>query len=123
MKSREYNKRIEVWEVGQRESDGFGGWIVGDPVMIAKSWAKLVTDGLGRKAYNFGIVDFNDPLLFLVRGRNDLPYNGRNLYLMYRGEKYVIRAVKNEDLGDVDTEIFCTKQDPETIPFINVITT
>lgn len=123
MKARKYDTRIEVWEVGQRVSDGFGGWIVGEPVKIAASWAELSTKSLGRKAYNFGIVEFNDPLLFLVRGRNDLPYNGRNLYLIYRGEKYVIRAVKNEDLRDVDTEIFCTKQEPETIPFINVITT
>lgn len=123
MKAREYNVRIEVWEVGQRVSDGFGGWIIGEPVKIASSWAKLSTKGVNHKAYIMGLVEFNDPLIFLVRGRNDLPYNGRNLYLMYRGEKYVIRGVTNEDLDNVDTEIFCTKQDPETIPFINVITT
>lgn len=123
MKAREYDKRIEVWEVGQRLPDGFGGFIVGDPIKISSSWAKLVTNGLGRKAYDLGLVEFNDPLLFLVRGRNDLPYNGRNLYLMYRNEKYAIKAVRNEDLRNVDTEIFCVKQEPETVPYIGIITT
>lgn len=123
MKARSYDKRIEVWEVGQRVEDGFGGWIIGEPTNIANSWAKLSTKDLGRKAYNLGLVEFNDPLLFLVRGRNDLPYNGRNLYLMYRGEKYIIKSVRNEDLRDVDTEIFCIKEEPETVPYIGVITT
>jgi hypothetical protein len=123
MKARNYDKRIEVWEVGQRVSDGFGGWIIGDPVKISSSWAQLVTEGLGRKAHSFGIVEFNDPLLFLVRGRNDLPYNGRNLFLMYRGKKYVIKGIRNENLRDVDTEIFCTKDDPVSVPYIGVITT
>lgn len=123
MKAREYDKRIEVWEVGQRISDGFGGYITGNSVKISTSWAKLVTEGLGRKAYSFGIVEFNDPLLFQVRGRNDLPYNGRNLFIMYRGEKYIIQGVRNENLRDVDTDIFCTKSRPETIDYIGVITT
>lgn len=123
MKAREYNKRIDVWEVGQRVSDGFGGWIIGEPVKIASSWAKLVTEGLGRKAYSFGLTEFNDPLLFQVRGRNDLPYNGRNLFLMYRGEKYDIQGIRNENLRNIDTEIFCTKHEPETIELIGVITT
>lgn len=123
MKAREYDKRIEVWEVTERVSDGFGGFIPGEPQKIASSWAKLKTDGLGRKAYDLGLVEFNDPLLFLVRGRNDLPYNGRNLFVMYKGSKYIIKSVKNEDLRDVDTEIFCIQERIETIDLIGVITT
>lgn len=123
MKARKYDSRIQVWEVGQRVSDGFGGWIIGDPVKITTTWSKLVTNGLGKKAYNLGLIEFNDPLLFLVRGRNDLPYNGRNLYLMYRGVKYIIKSVRNDDLRDVDTEIFCIREEPETVPYIGIITT
>lgn len=123
MKAREYDKRIEVWEIGQRVSDGFGGWIIGEPVKVTTTWAQLVTEGLGRKAYNLGLIEFNDPLLFLVRGRNDLPYNGRNLYLMYRNVKYIIKSVRNEDLRDVDTEIFCIREEPEGVPYIGIITT
>ncbi|SMC45765.1 phage head completion protein [Pedobacter africanus] len=123
MKAREYNKRIEVWETTERVSDGFGGYIAGSPQLISRSWAKLVTEGLGRKAYSFGIIEFKDPLLFLVRGRNDLPYNGRNLFLVYKGDKYIIQGIRNENLRDVDTEIFCTKDDPLTVPYIGVITT
>lgn len=123
MKAREYNKRIEVWEVGAPISDGFGGFIPGDPIKITVTWSKLVTDGLGRKAYNMGIQEFNDPLLFQVRGRTDLPYNGRNLFLMYRGMKYVIQGIRNQGMRDVDTDIFCTKQEPQTIDYIGIITT
>lgn len=123
MKARNYDKRIEVWEVGQREPDGFGGWTIGDPTKITTTWAQLVTEGLGKKAYNLGLIEFNDPLLFLVRGRNDLPYNGRNLYLMYRNVKYIIKSVRNEDLRDVDTEIFCIREEPEIVPYIGIITT
>ena len=123
MKSRKYSCRIEVWEVGQPIDDGFGGHTIGLPTHIASSWAELVTEGLGRKAYNLGLIEFNDPLLFLVRGRNDLPYNGRNLYLMYRNVKYIIKSVRNEDMCDVDTEIFCIREEPETVPYIGIITT
>jgi head-tail adaptor len=119
MKARSYDKRIEVWEIST-VADGFGGSTVATQ-KIASSWAKLQTEGLGRKAHNMGLVEFNDPLLFLVRGRNDLPYNGRTLFLMYRNQKYIIQAIKNEDLRDVDTEIFCTKEEPVTIEPIGVI--
>lgn len=119
MKSRKYDKRIDVWEVGP-VPDGFGGSTV-EPLKITSSWANLITEGLGRKAYNLGLQEFNNPLLFEVRGRNDVPYNGRNLYLIYRGEKYIIQAVKNEDLRDIDTQIFCTKEETLTVPYIGVI--
>ena len=120
MKAREYNTRIEVWEVTTPTPDGFGGSTISNHI-IAKSWAKLKTNGLGHKAKDMGIIEFNDPLLFLVRGRNDLPYNGRNLFIMYHGQKYIIKAVRNEDLRDIDTEIFCTKEEPTAIPLIGVI--
>lgn len=120
MKARDYDKRIEVWETGVPIPDGFGGYSVGS-IKISSSWTKVQTEGLGRKAYNMGIVEFNDPILFLVRGRIDLPYNGRNLYIMYRNQKYIIQGIKNADLRDVDTEIFCTKEEQVEVPLIGVI--
>jgi hypothetical protein len=120
MEARKYDKRIEVWETGHKIADGFGGFTV-SPQLITTSWAQIKTDGLGRKAYDIGLVEFNDPLLFLVRGRNDLPYNGRNLFLVYKGQKYIIQSVRNEDLRDVDTEIFCTKEESVTINLIGVL--
>lgn len=122
MKARKYDKRIEVWETGQRVADGFGGWKIGS-LKIAVSWAQLLTEGLGRKAHSFGLVEFNDPLLFKVRGRNDLHYNGRNLFLVYAGNNYIIKGVRNEGMRGVDTEIFCVQERPETIEKTGVITT
>jgi len=77
MKSREYDKRLEVWEA-TKAPDGYGGFATVNE-RIAFSWCKVVSNGLGRKAANMGITDFNDPILFQVRYRNDLNYNGRNL--------------------------------------------
>jgi hypothetical protein len=119
MKAREYDKRIDIWEIST-VPDGYGGSTVTSQ-MISSSWAKLQTDGLGRKAYNMGIIEFNDPLLFFVRGRNDLPYNGRTLYLMYKGSKYIIQGIKDTGNRNVDIEIFCVKEEPVTIAKIGII--
>ena len=119
MKSRKYTSRIEIWETSRVKGQFSGSTVTSE--RIAYSWAEKVTDGLGRKAANMGITEFNDPLLFRVRHRNDLSYNGRNLFIKYKGEEYIIQAIKNEDLRDVDIEIFCTKREPETVPKIGVI--
>lgn len=122
MKARKYDKRIEVWETGQRLPDGFGGYTIG-AVKISTSWANLVTESVGRIAHSFGIVEFNNPLVFKLRSRNDLYYNGRNLFLMYKGDKYVIKGVKNEGMRGIEALIFCVMEEPVTIPKIGVITT
>lgn len=107
MIAREYTKRISVFET-TNVADGYGGNTVSE-VFIFSSWAKLETNGVGYKAKDLGLVNFNDPLLFKVRHRNDFDYNGRKMYVLYNNNKYIIQGVRNVNELNIDLEIFCSK--------------
>ena len=119
MKARRYDKRIRVYETTP-VPNGSGGDRM-ESVLIANSWAEIVTEGVARKFHNMGIMDFNDPLIFKVRHRNDLPYNARTLYVTYKGNRYNIQGIKNLNLRDVDIEIYTTLTQPEDIATIGVL--
>lgn len=110
MIAREYDKRIQIYEVQSIPND-FGGHTLTD-VLVASSWAKLSTTGLGNKATNMGITTFENPLLFYVRYRKDITYQGRTLFVMYRGDKYIVQAVRDVNERQREVEIFCTKEEP-----------
>lgn len=110
MLARQYDKRIDIYEVTSVPNE-FGGHTLTN-VLLSKSWAKLSTTGLGNKATNMGVTTFENPLLFYVRYRKDLQYQGRTLFLMYRGDKYIIQAVRNVNERNTEVEIFCTKEEP-----------
>lgn len=116
MRARAYDKRIGVYGV-QPVPDGYGGNTSSAPVLISNSWAKM-EEGAGNKSVAFGVTDFNDPVLFKVRKRNDLPYNGRNLFLMYKDDKYIIKGIKE---NGQEVELFCIKSNPVEIPLIGAI--
>lgn len=101
-------------------SDGYGGHTV-NGTQLANAWAKLVnqSSSVAQRATSLGITDLYEPLIFKLRFRNDLPYNGRNLSLFYNGEQYVIKSIT--DVGELhrEIEILCTKTIPETVPLIN----
>lgn len=109
MLSREYDKRIEIWETIS-VPDGFGGNTVSEELLF-KSWAKIETKGVGYKANDFGIDEFNNPVIFKVRYRNDFQYEGRTLYAMYRNEKYIIQGIRNSGQRNIELDIFCSKLD------------
>jgi SPP1 family predicted phage head-tail adaptor len=122
MLAREYNKRISVYQV-ESIPDGFGGNTVVKTV-LAESWAKLVNQNtsIQQRATGLGITDLYEPLIFKLRYRNDLPYNGRNLYLSYQGEDYVIKSITDNNEFHREIEILCTKTIPETVPLITLNT-
>ena len=109
MIAREYTKRIEVYDIVPTP-DGFGGYIA-TPVLLFSSWAKLETNGVGYKAKDFGLQEFNDPVLFRVRFRNDYPYTGRTMSLKYKGNSYTILGIRNVDEKYIEMDIFCSKED------------
>lgn len=109
MLSRQYDKRIQVWET-TKVSDGFGGNTVSETLLF-QSWAKIETNGVGYKAQDIGLDQFNNPVLFKVRYRNDFQYQGRTLYVLYRNVKYIIQAVRNSDQRNIELDIFCSKLD------------
>ena len=122
MLARQYNKRISVYQV-ESLPDGFGGYTV-QKTVLADSWAKLVTSSssLQQRATALGITDLYEPLILKLRYRNDLPYNGRNLYLSYQGEDYVIKSITDLNEFHREIEILCTKTIPETVPLITLNT-
>lgn len=107
MIAREYNKRIDVYETTTVQNE-FGGNVVADALLFS-SWAKVETNGVGYKATDFGINQFEDPVLFKCRYRNDFHYEGRTLYVIYRNEKYIIKGVRNVGVQNLEMEIYCQR--------------
>lgn len=118
MIAREYNKRIDIYQY-EEVPDGFGGNTV-QSEQLASSWAKLVesTSSVQQRATVLGITDLYEPLIFRLRFRNDLPYNGRNLALSYNGNTYVIKSISDVNEFHREIEILCTKTIPESVPLI-----
>ena len=110
MLAREYDKQIKVYEVTNVPNE-FGGNTIAE-TLVTTTWAKLITNGLGNKAVNMGITTFENALLFKVRHRLDFTYQGRTLFIMYRGDKYIIKAVRDVNERQREVEIFCTKEEP-----------
>lgn len=117
MLSREYTKRISFYEVTISD-DGYGGTIPNETLLFT-SWCKITTNGLGRKATDLGLTEFKEPLLFECRFRSDFSYQGKTLFVVYGGKRYVIQAVRDIDMRRREVEVFATKSDapwaePET---------
>lgn len=126
MISREYNKRIEIWQTAVVD-DGYGGDTVSE-TLIASSWAKVSSASnnarsIGRLT-DLGITDPNNAIIVKLRHRNDLTYNAINQYLKYRGVKYIIQNdPTNIDFKDVDIEIIAVKEATTSVTEIQPITT
>jgi len=111
MISRAYNKHIQLFEL-TLEPNPFGCNTPTETLFFT-SWAQVITNGVGYKATDFGIDAFEDPVLFKVRYRNDFKYQGRTLYVQYKGFKYIIKGVRNIGVADLEMEIFCQQVEPE----------
>lgn len=118
MIAREYTKRIDIYQV-EEVPDGYGGNTVTSE-LLASSWAKLIDSNTSvqQRATVLGITDLYEPLIFRLRFRNDLPYNGRNLSLSYNGQTYVIKSISDVNENHREIEILCTKTIPETVALI-----
>lgn len=108
MIAREYTKRIDVYNVTVA-SDGFAGKIASEDLEFS-SWAKIETNGVGYKAKDLGLQEFNDPVLFRVRFRKDFDYTGRTMSLYYKSQRYIILAIRNVDEKSLELDIFCSKE-------------
>lgn len=105
MRGRAYDRMIEIWQKKQI-SDGCGGLIPGEPILIDKIWAKIVS-GKGYQFDKFGISDFKNPIIFHVRGvKNKIVYN-ENYFVKYEGKTLHIKAIDNVDLEGVEFNLYC----------------
>jgi len=109
MRARKYNKRVEVWATTS-EPDGYGGNPVVTPILITKSWCKLVTlssISAQNRSTEFGIIDTNDTIVLKLRKRNDITYNSTNLFFKYRNVDYIVQG-EPVNVGFEDREIQIT---------------
>ncbi|MNG66075.1 Phage head-tail joining protein [compost metagenome] len=122
MLAREYNRRIEILEYIS-SPDGYGGNIVSS-ISLGNTWSKLVnsSSSVAQRLTSLGISDLYEPLIFKIRFRNDLNYNGRNLSLTYNNQEYVIKSITDIDMFHRELEIVCTKANPVDIPLIPATT-
>jgi len=111
MRSRAFNKRVEVWETSV-ESDGFGG-NTNTELLINNSWAKMETSSKNKSSLNteFGLLDASNYIKVTVRQRNDLTIDLQSMYLMYNDEKYIIKSYpENVDFKDNIITFNCVKE-------------
>ena len=111
MRSRGFNKRIEIWQ-NTSVDDGFGGY-TDTTALLTTSWAKIETvkPNRGDLNTNIGILDASNSVILTLRKREDLNYNMTTMFMKYRGEKYIINSFPaNIDFKDNLIKIVCTKE-------------
>ena len=107
MLSRSYDKRIEIWQVSAT-NDGFGGFI-NTETFLFKKWAHIQTKNSIRKTEN-GAIENYYATLFNFRASGFNP-NVKDTFLKYKGVRYVINTVENQNLREVDLIINATAYD------------
>jgi len=113
LKSRSYNKRVEVW-ITTATPDGFGGYTVISELLTG-SWAKLETvDLFSQNVLNtqYGLNDSANSIKVTVRKRNDLIYDLQRIFLVYRGQKYIIKSFATNTNFEDNTITFVATKEP-----------
>jgi len=111
MRSRAFNKRVEIWGTAT-VADTFGGNTVSES-LLSTSWTKIETvkPNRGDLNTNIGILDASNSIIITLRKREDLNYNMTTMFIKYRGEKYIINSFPaNIDFKDNLIKIVCTKE-------------
>ena len=110
MRSRGYNKRIEIWSISLT-ADSFGGNLVTES-LLSNSWANIKTlDSRSGLVTDFGLLDASTSLVITMRKRNDLVYDIQTMFIKYRNEKYIIKSFPiNKDFEDNSISIVCVKE-------------
>lgn len=105
MRARKYNKKIAIWQTS-KVSDGFGGNTIVN-TLLTSTWCEIVTLNSLSRSTDFGMIDTSDTLILKLRKRNDLTYNSKIHYFVYRDEKYLMQG-QPVNIGFEDREIQIT---------------
>lgn len=103
MISRKYTTKIAIWNTSE-VSDGYGGFINAD-VLIKSIWAEKRTTGAGYKFRDFGLNDFKNPIIFSVRGKNNLNISETH-FIIYKEKRFQIKAIENVNFDGLEILIF-----------------
>lgn len=104
MISRSYTTKIEIWQTVET-SDGFGGYISTD-TMQKKVWAGVRTSGAGFKFQQFGLNDFKNPVIFSIRGKNNIDFTEKT-FVIYKGHRYEVKGFEDKDIENIEIILFC----------------
>jgi head-tail adaptor len=91
MRSRAFNKRIDIYEL-LAVADGYGGTTFTNQIVLS-TWAKIDTFKSGSKDNtdtDFGTLSTESGVIITIRNRKDLRLNSTNNFILYRGNKYII---------------------------------
>lgn len=103
MRARRYTDKIDVWE-SKQVADGFGGTIT-EEVLLFDKWAQVRTQGAGRKFQDFGLNEFQNPVIFRVRKGNDVIKE--KMFIVYQGNKFIVKGIENVNLDNREINIYC----------------
>ena len=107
MISRRYTKQVTFYQTAQ-VADGYGGFTVSE-TLVATSWADIKS-GNSKRLVDLGITDVANAIVLKLRYRNDIEYTAANMYVKYRGVKYIIQsAVMNIDFKDTEVELIAMR--------------
>ena len=90
MRSRGYNKRVEIYQT-TLVPDTFGGNTVSD-VLINNSWCNIETLKNSKLITDLGLIYTDLNLTITLRNRLDIIIDPKTMYFKYRDEKYVIKS-------------------------------
>lgn len=102
--ARKYTTKIEI-KIRSEVSDGFGGYIPTES-LVKKVWASVSSKGAGYKFQQYGLNDFKNPVVFSIRGKNNLDISEKH-YVVYKGKKFEIKGVENKDYEGLEFNLMC----------------
>ena len=104
MKARSYTTKIEI-KVRSEVSDGYGGYVPSES-LVKKVWASVSSKGAGYKFQQFGLNNFKNPVIFSIRGKNNLNLTEKH-FVIYKGRNFEIKGIEDQDLEGLEFNLFC----------------
>lgn len=105
MIARKYTKAIGIWKT-TNVPDGYGGNTV-TTALVYSIWANVNTKRAYRQNEN-GQNDNFVQTIFTIRNRYDIALSIKDNFIKYNGLIYNIDSVLNQDLNNIDIEIYAT---------------
>lgn len=104
---RKYKYTIEVW-ARAAASDGAGGNTISD-TKLGDSWCKVSSIDAGNLT-DYGLNVPQRAIRIELRERNDIDYFDQDIFFVYKGFKWVITQITDNDLEGEELTIIATSE-------------
>lgn len=108
MIARKYTKAIGIWKT-TTVPDGYGGNTV-TTALVYSVWANVKTKNASILNEN-GQRDNTVQTIFTIRNRYDIDLSVKDSFIKYNGLIYNIDSILNQDLNNIDIEIYGSQRD------------